>query len=91
MNNVSRSPWARSWMVEQQEKGLPRDWYGQGLLALIVIALVALVAAQVGLKLGREEGIQLGEAQAFQRHYEQYSKVQWLMDEANLRAMYERR
>ena len=93
-NDLCRSPWARSWLLQQQDKSkpaLPRDRFGEVLFLVVALLLTAVVAAQVGMVVGREDGRKIGKAETWAQHYESYAKVQWLIDEANLKEMWVKR
>ena len=89
-----QSPWARSWIMGQMDKSKParpRDWAGEALLIVIAIMMTFIVAYHLGRTDGLVDGNKLGQAELWSRHNEQFSKVQWVFDDADLRRMYERR
>lgn len=101
MSQLAKSPWARSWMVREREEmasvcspSRPRlglDGAERFLLVFILAGFALLVGVQLGMSRGYDQGKRVGQAELWAQHYDSYAKVQWLIDEADLRAMYERR
>lgn len=94
MSVLSKSPWARSWMHDQKDERphqLKMDATERSLAVILIVGICLMVGLQVGMAIGRDDGIKAGQAELWAKHYASYSKVQWLVDEADLKRMYEQR
>ena len=88
---VLESPWGRQWRENQKVKVTTNDPVTVILLVAIFFGLVFLFGLQVGLHEGKEKGYKQAKVEIWGNYYADYAKVQWLIEDANLQAMWIKR
>ena len=74
---------------QRNDNRLKPDKFEKALLIFIATGLIFIIGLQIGISKGREDGKRIGRAEVWSEHYDQFSKVKWVFDEADLRRMYE--